>query len=158
VLEALMTLLELDGVEHGALESEQLSLGWPLLEGSEWNRQLQAVLALQREAGRERFLVAATVESGWELGEVIRATDADLQLVVCLGASPEVVAARIEDREPDRWPGKERLIAHSRELAMLIPELDGIDLRVDTEQRSAEEVASEIYGEMRSRGLIPAGR
>ena len=158
VLDALMTLLELDGVEYGGIESEQLSLGWPMLAASEWTRQLDAVLALQREAGRHRFLVVATVENAGDLSEVVTATRADVPLVVCLRAAPETVAARIEDREPDRWPGKARLISHARELARTVPELDAIDLLIETEDRRAEDVASEIYDEMRSRGLIaPSG-
>ncbi len=154
VLEALMTLLELDGVDYGAIESEQLSLGWPPLPAAEWTHQLGVVLALQREAGRRRFLAVATVESAGELGDVVAATRADVPLVVCLCASPDTVAARIGDREPDRWPGKAPLIAHARELARTVPELDAIDLRIDTEDRRPEEVAAEVYEEMRSRGLI----
>jgi hypothetical protein len=41
VLDALSTLLELDGVEHGAIESEELSRGWPLLVGAQWTGQLE---------------------------------------------------------------------------------------------------------------------
>ncbi len=156
VLEALMTLLEIDGVDFGAIESEQLSLGSPLLRGEQWTRQLAAVLSLQREMGRSRFLVAATVEDADELRDVVRATDADVALVVCLHASAETVARRIEDREPDCWPGKGRLIANARELAALIPVLEGIDLVVRSEDCSPAELASRIQEEMRSRGVIPA--
>ena len=62
LLAALSTLLEREGVRHGALESEQLAQGWPLLAASDWIGQLGAVLARQREAGRRIFLVAATTE------------------------------------------------------------------------------------------------
>ena len=37
-LEVLMTLLELEGAEYGAIESEQLALGSPLLPGEAWIR------------------------------------------------------------------------------------------------------------------------
>lgn len=158
LLEALMTLCELDGVEYGGIESEQLSLGWPPLSAAQWTPQLDAVLALQRGAGRRRFLVVATVENAAELGDVVGATRADVSLVVCLCASPDAVAARIGDREPDRWPGKAPLIAHARELAKIVPEFDAIDLRIDTEDRRPEDVAGEVYEAMRSRGLIDVGR
>ncbi len=154
VLEALMTQFELDGVEYGAIESEQLALGSPLLPAGHWTRQLEVVLALQREAGRRRFLVVATVENAGELGDVVGATCADIPLVVCLCASADTVAARIGDREPDRWPGKASLIAHARDLARTVPELGAIDLRINTEDRRPEDVAGEVYEEMRSRGLI----
>jgi chloramphenicol 3-O-phosphotransferase len=156
VLEALMTLLEIDGLEYGAIESEQLSLGSPLLSGRDWTQQLDAVLALQRESGRFRFLVAATVENANELRHVVHGTGADAPLVVCLSASADTVATRIADREPERWPGKPQLIAHARELAAVIPTLDGIDVVIDTRDRLPEEVAAEIHTEMRRRGLIPA--
>ena len=156
VLEALMIRLEMDGHEYGAIESEQLSLGSPLLSGSDWTQQLEAVLALQRESGRFRFLVSATVENADELRHVVQGTGADVPLVICLNASADTVAARIADREPDRWPGKPRLIAHARELAQVIPTLAGNDVVIDTSERLPEQVAAEVHTEMRSRGLIPA--
>jgi predicted ATPase len=50
VLDALATRLEIDGVSHGAIESEQLAQGFPLLPGDSWTEQLAAVLTLQRDA------------------------------------------------------------------------------------------------------------
>jgi len=157
VLEALATLHEIEAVEHGALEAEQLSLGLPLLSASSWVRQLDAVLALQREAGRRRFLISATVVSAENLVAVTTATAADLLLVVCLSASPETVATRIDAREPDRWPGKAALIARARRLAASTPLLAGIDAVIATEQRTAEDVAAEILEMMRRRGMLDAG-
>jgi hypothetical protein len=157
VLEVLITLLDRDGVEYGAIESEQLSLGYPLLSGRQWTDQLDAVLALQREAGRRRFLIAATVENAEELCWVVAATRAESPLVACLHASADVLAERVAEREPDAWPGKAGLIAHARELALVIPNLANIDLLIDTEHRGAEQVAAQIYDEMRSRGLFQDG-
>jgi hypothetical protein len=123
VLDALTTLLELDGLEYGAIESEELSRGLPLLKGNQWTAQLDAVLALQREAGRRLFLVVATVESNDELGAVVDAVRADLRLVVCLNARVPVLASRLAAREPDRWSGKAKLIAHAGELAAIVSQL-----------------------------------
>jgi ABC-type branched-subunit amino acid transport system ATPase component len=92
VLEALATLHDIEGVDHGAIEAGHLSLGRPLLPASSWVPQLDAVLSLQREAGRRRFLISATVETATELAALRRATAAELLLVVCLTASPETVA------------------------------------------------------------------
>ena len=155
-LEALTTLLEIDGVPHGAIESEQLAWGSPLLAGSEWVAQLEAVLALQRTFGRRLFLIAATVESAGELRSVLEAANAELSLVVCLRAPAELLAARLDAREPERWPGKAGLIAHARELALRIPGLEGIDIVLDTDGRGAEEVAVRIRDQMSARGLLEA--
>jgi gluconate kinase len=107
VLKALTTLLEIDGIEYGATESEQLSWGAPLLGADEWIPQLAAVVALQRRAGRSPFLIAATTETASQPRAVTAALAVGSVAVVCLAASPEAVAARIAEREPDRWPGKQ---------------------------------------------------
>ena len=148
VLEAVTSRLEARGVSYGAIESEELSRGWPLLPAESWIAQLAAVLRLQRERGRTLFLVAATTETAEESGGVLNALSADEVLVVCLEASPDIVASRIAEREPDRWPGKQRLIAHARELALSIPQIQAIDLRIDTEGREPDDVAAEVEHEL----------
>jgi hypothetical protein len=158
VLEALSTLLEVDEVAFGALESEQLACGWPWLAASDWLPQLTAVIAWRRAAGRRLFLLAATVKTQPELEGMIDALAVDRAIVVCLHARPEVVAGRIADREPDAWPGKVRLIAHARDLAESISSISGIDAVLGTEGRSPVDVAGEIYDVLRSRGVIPGPR
>ena len=157
VLEGLATLHDIEAVEHGALEAEQLSLGRPLLPASDWVPQLACVLSLQREAGRRRFLISATVGSEEDLAAVRSAMAAELLLVVCLSASSETVAARIDAREPDRWPGKAPLIVRARRLASSVPHLSGIDIVIETEHRDADDVAAEIFQEMRRRGMLDRG-
>ena len=49
------------------------------------------------------------------------------------------------EREPERWAGRDALAAHARELADAIPGLPGVDLVLDTDGRSAEAVAGELY-------------
>ena len=154
VLEALATLHDIGDVEHGAIESEQLSLGRPLLPASSWVVQLAAVLSLQREAGRQRFLISATVGTAEELEGVRAAAGADRTLVVCLQAPAETVAARIDAREPDHWPGKAPLIERARRLSETTPLLPGIDLVLSTERREAQEVAEEIFAALGERGLL----
>ncbi|WP_445148980.1 hypothetical protein [Baekduia sp. Peel2402] len=144
VLEALGSALERRREAYGSIESEQLSMGWPLLEASVWTASLADVLARQRAAGRERFVVAATTEDAAQLRAVVDATAAERAIVVALAASPDVVAARIDAREPDDWPGKDRLIAHARDLAETIPSLPGVDHVIDTTDRDARDVAAEI--------------
>ena len=158
VLEALTTLLEIDAVEFGWIESEQLSQGSPLLPASRWIPQLEALLALQRQAGRGLFLITATTENADELRAVREATGTGRVLVVCLSAPAQVVAARVAAREPDRWPGKQDLIAHARDLARSIPELGDIDLVIDTETPRAEDVARQIRDAMKAASLLDAAR
>jgi len=144
VLEKLSTLLELDRVEFAAIESEELARGWPWLSHDQVMEQLAAVVALQKKAGRERFLVVATIENQHELEAVQCAVAADRVFVVCLSAPPELVAQRVANREPDTWPGKKALIEHARLLAEQIPQIAGIDLSVSTVGRSPDDVALEL--------------
>jgi gluconate kinase len=126
VLEALATRLEIEGIAHGAIESEELGRGAPALTALRWIEALAAVLKLQRDSGRRLFLIAATTETGEELSGVLAAACADRSLVVCLTAAAEVVATRLQRREPDRWPGKRGLIEHARALVATIPRLGGM--------------------------------
>jgi hypothetical protein len=153
VLEKLATLLEVEGVEFGALESEQLGWGSPWLSGEPWLGQLRAVLELQRGAGRRRFLIAATTETSDELAAVRDAIALDRLVAVLLVVAPEVAAARIDMREPDGWPGKQGLIGHARHLAVSMRDLAGIDIRIDTNARDAGDVAVELREALRPHGL-----
>lgn len=154
VLERLATRLEIDRVAFGALEAEQLGWGWPWLGAEPVLRQLETVLAVQRQYGRGLFLIAATTETDDELRDLVNATAADTVTTVLLSASPEVVAARIRDREPDDWPGKESLIEHARRLAISMPQLAGIDIRLDTDGRDPDAVAQQLLGLLRSSSVL----
>jgi broad-specificity NMP kinase len=145
VLGALATRLEIEGIGFGAIESEHLGWGSPWLPAAAEREQLAMVIDYQRRAGRDRFLVAVTAETAEQLAGTVTATGAERASVVCLTASAETVARRLEEREPDVWPGKAALIAHARELAVAIPRLAGIDLHISTEDRDAHAVADEIF-------------
>ena len=99
------------------------------------------------------LLLAFTAESADELDAVKAAAGAERTLAVCLRAPAPELAARLAEREPDRWPGKAGLIAHARELADLAPSLAGLDLAVDTCGRDAQRVAGAVLAAMRQRGL-----
>jgi hypothetical protein len=154
VLEALSATLEDGGTAHGALETEQLSLGYPPLDAVTWTPQLQAVLALQRDAGRELFLLTATVESPEELSLLCAAVGADRSLVACLRAPAEVLAARLDAREPDSWAGKAGLIARARGMAGAVARFPGVDVVVDTAATDAETVSRTLLDAMRESGLL----
>jgi cytidylate kinase len=152
VLGALTTLLELEGVEYGAIESEQLAWGSPWLAPAQWTALLGSVVAFQRRAGRRLFLVAATTETAEELEGVVTAIAAQRVVVVCLSAPADVVAARIAEREPDAWPGKRDLVERARRLSCTMPSIEGVGLVIDTEGRDPADVAAEV------RAALPEGR
>jgi cytidylate kinase len=154
VAEKLTTLLEIEGVEFGALESEQLRWGSPWLAHEHVVRQLRAVVGLQRQAGRTTFLVVATPETSQELADLIDAIGADRVATVLLTAPPEILAERIDAREPDTWPGKRELITHARQLASSVPRMDAIDVVVSTENRDADEVAVDVRAALRNLGVL----
>jgi hypothetical protein len=117
-------------------------------------KQLSAVLDLQRTAGRTTFLVAATTETSEELAAVAEAIGVDRIATVLLTAPAEVVAARIAAREPDIWPAKQGLIALARQLAISMPQLAGIDFRVDTDGRDPADVAVDVLTAMRDFDML----
>jgi ribose 1,5-bisphosphokinase PhnN len=148
VLSELSTLLETNRTAHGVIESEALAQGWPMPTDHEWLSQLEAVVALQRQAGRDLLLVVATPESSAELAGLRRAVSSDVVKVVCLIAPANVAANRISEREPDSWAGKAWLVGQARRLAETIPLFDGIDVHVTTEGRAASAVAAELYASL----------
>ena len=155
VLVELGTRLEIDGHPYGATESEQLAQGSPLLGDEEWIPQLAAVLRLQREAGRRLFLIAATVESAAALRGVVAAAGADKTLVVCLRADAETLEARLDEREPLWWPGKQPLIERARGMAERVPALPGIDLLIDTESVDRDEAVAQVIGALAAAEMYP---
>jgi chloramphenicol 3-O-phosphotransferase len=157
VLQALTTLLELEAIPYGALESEQLEWGLPWLDVAAGARQLAAVVALQREAGRRRFVITATTETAAWLDAILGAIGAERSFVACLRAPADELARRIDRREPDAWPGKQELIDHARALAVAIPALPGLDLVVDTDGRDPADVAAEIRDAIAAAGILTDG-
>jgi adenylate kinase family enzyme len=145
VAQAFTTLLDNAGIEHGAIESEQLAWGTPWLPDSLVHEQLAAVVRLQRGYGRRLFVVVATTETQEDLDGLLAAVGASRTLVAALQAPGEVCAARVLAREPERWAGREALAAQARSLAEAIPALPGVDLVLVTDGRSAEAVADELF-------------
>lgn len=157
VLDALSTMLEIDQVRFGAIETEQLARGWPWLNAAQWIPQLEAVIELQRRAGRQTFLVAATPETEQELRAVVDAVGVEQVVIVCLSAPADLAAGRVAEREPDSWPGKLPLVEHARKLAREIQSLGGIDLVLSTVDQQAAEVATEVKRLLVVKGILRAG-
>jgi adenylate kinase family enzyme len=154
VAEAFTTLLDNAGVEHGAIESEQLAWGTPWLEDAQAWEQLAAVLRLQRGFGRRLFVVVATTETQADLEGLLRAIGASEHVVVALAVTGEVASERILEREPERWAARESLAEHARELAPVIPALPGVDLVLSTDGRDEESVATELLDALMARGFL----
>ena len=157
VAQAFTTLLDNAGVEHGAIESEQLAWGTPWLPDRQVHEQLAAVVRLQRAYGRRRFVVVATTETQADLEGLLAAIGAERSFVVCLSAPGEVCAARVLAREPERWAGREALAAHARSLAAEIPLLPGVDLVLSTDGRDEEAVAEELLEAYVNGGWVGSG-
>jgi adenylate kinase family enzyme len=142
--QAFTTLLDNAGIPHGAIESEQLAWGTPWLPDAHGHEQLATVLEMQRGYGRRLFVVVATTETQEDLDGLLAAIGASRTLVVALAAPGDVCAARVLEREPERWAGRDALAAHASVLADVIPRLPGVDLVLATDGRSAEAVAAEL--------------
>jgi hypothetical protein len=145
VAQAFTTLLDNAGIAHGAIESEQLAWGTPWLPDALVWKQLAAVVALQRGYGRRLFVVVATTETQEDLEGSVAAIGAERTLVACMAAPGAVCAARVLEREPERWAGREALAAHARSFADVIPALPGVNLVLSSDGRSAEAVAGELF-------------
>jgi hypothetical protein len=131
--------------------------GWPWLNAAQWIPQLEAVIELQRRAGRQTFLVAATPETEQELRAVVDAVGVEQVVIVCLSAPADLAAGRVADREPDSWPGKLPLVEHARKLAREIQSLGGIDLVLSTVDQQAAEVATEVKRLLAVKGILRTG-
>ena len=152
VIEALGNLLVDDDVEHGALEAEQLAWGHPWLSLGDTLPQLAAVLSEQRNLGRRLFVLTATPETDDDLAALVAALSAEPVMVVALRARPETVAARILDREPDHWAGRQALADHARTLALAIPHFRRVDMILDTDATPPLDVARAIHAQLLARG------
>ena len=144
ILEALGSALERAEIPYGSIESEQLSMGWPLLPATTWIPTLATVLPTQLAAGRTLLLIAATPESPTDLAQLQAAIPTERLTTICLSAPPDRVAARIDAREPATWPGKHHLITHARALAEKIPTFPGITTTIPTTTTDAATIAADL--------------
>jgi broad-specificity NMP kinase len=144
VLAALSDALVADEVRHATIEVEALTSAYPALADDQWDEPVRAVCALYRRFAYELLLLTATVESQQDLDAVLAAIDADSHSVVRLEADPVTLRRRIADREPEDWPGLDRLLAAADRLVPVNAGLDGIALAVSTEGARPAAVAERI--------------
>ena len=153
VAQAFTTLLDNAGIEHGAIESEQLAWGTPWLPDDQVHKQLAEVIRLQRSYGRRLFVVVATNETEADLQGLLDAIGAARSFVACLTAPADVASARVLAREPERWAGRDALAPHARALAPHNAALPGVDLVLSTDRRDEE--AAELRDALMAAGMLP---
>lgn len=156
VLTALVDALGDDGIPHAAVEVEQLALAHPVLEDERRMRHLRALCTLHREAGHSLLLIVDTLETDAAVADLIDAVGADEQFVVRLEAEPATLVERISARERAGWSGLAALVDHTRELAVSMPALHGVDLVLSTESQRPEAVAERIRAARPERLAKPA--
>jgi broad-specificity NMP kinase len=144
VLEALGGLLDNDAVPHATFESEQLAWGHPWLSEEDAYEVLAVTCRALKDKGRDLFIIAGTTETDAHIEAITSAIAADETTVVCLTAAPATAQARVLEREPPEWHGRDELAAHAHLLATQIPALRGIDVHVATDDRHPRDVAREI--------------
>jgi adenylate kinase len=155
VLTALVDSLTDDDIAHAAIELETLAWTHPVLSDELWSRHIKATCGLYREAGHSILLVAETIETDDDLGQLLDVLDADGHYLVLLEASPVTLAQRIIDREPASWSGLDDLVEHAQELAASMPGLAAVDLVVSTEGQRPEAVAARIRAGLPDAFVVP---
>jgi RNase adaptor protein for sRNA GlmZ degradation len=143
-LTALTDRLGDEGVEHVAVEVDELSRGFPWRDG---RRHLPALAA-----GADLLLVAATVESPDYLRDLLTALGRPDHLLVVLHARPETLVRRVRERETIPWSGLEALIDRTPALQEAVLALPQADLTLDTETATPVAVAAAILAAWQLRG------
>lgn len=143
-LEALSDALVKDEVSHAAIDSDEVAWAYPYPSNQERFELLRASWEAHRRAGHDLLLVAEVVESTEELDYVLDAVGADDHLHVLLESSPATLRQRIVEREPANWSGLEHLLAETERWAVVLKQLDGVHLRLDTERLGPDEVTAHI--------------
>jgi len=155
ILERLTERLEGVGSSFGAIESEQFGWGNPLLGPEAIAEQLKLVIEWQRSAGRDLFLVAATVETAAELEMLAGALACDPCVTVALDAPAEICARRVSERERDEWVGKRELVRRTGDLAVKSAAIPAT-LRIDSAQLAPDVAARRIVAALRAAGALAA--
>ena len=142
-LMALSDALVKDEVSHAAIDADEVSWAYPYPSNQERFELLRASWEAHRRAGHDLLLVAEVVESTDELDE-LNAVGADDHLHVLLESSLPTLKKRIIGREPPNWSGLGYLLGETERWAVVLKELDGVHLRLDTERLDLDEVVARI--------------
>ena len=143
-LTALSDALVADRVEHAAVDVDEVAWGYPFPTLEQRCEHLRSCCDSHRRAGHQVLLVAEVIESPGHLREVLDALGADDKLLVRLEAPLATLRQRIVAREPPGWWGLAHLLAEAEPLHAWLPQLDGVDLVLDTERLGPTEVTGRI--------------
>ncbi len=155
VLTALVDALSGDDVAHAAVEIEMLIWTHPATTDDQRREHVRTQCALHRQAGHRLLLVAETIETDEDLADLQGALAAEEYFLVRLEAQAATLVRRLLGRESESWSGLPALIQHTRELAVSMPALHGVDLILSTEGQAAEDVAARIRAALPNRLLAP---
>jgi chloramphenicol 3-O-phosphotransferase len=143
-LMALSDALVKDEIAHATIDVDELAWAWPYPSNEARITLLRAGWDAHRRAGHELLLVGEVVESDAELAALLAAVGADDHLHVRLEAQPAKLRRRILDREPPGWSGLDHLLMEMERWAVVLQELDGVHLALDTEELGPDECAARI--------------
>lgn len=141
------------GIDAALVEIDALERSHPPLERDRAFSHLRMIAGSYGDIGTDLLLITATLEDDSYREAVIAAAGVDAHLLVRLEADPETLRERLLAREPPGWGGLPDLLNASRELAASMPRLGEVDLVLNTENRQPPEVATEIEGILRERGI-----
>jgi predicted kinase len=151
VATALHDALGDEGVANALLEVDELERAYPALAPERALEHARVLCRSFRDAGYGLLTVTATIEDDDHRARLLEVAGADGHLLVRLEAAPSTLRQRIEGREPERWSGRDELVAAARRLALSRVELEGVDLVLDTERSEPKALAALVRAELRSR-------
>jgi chloramphenicol 3-O-phosphotransferase len=150
-LMALSDTLVKDEIGHAVIDVDEVAWAYPYPSNAERFALLGASWEAHRRAGHELLLVGEVVESDHELSELLATVGARDHLHVRLEAPPATLRQRILEREPPGWSGLDYLLKEMERWAVVLKELDGVHLALDTEALSPDECAARIRAERTER-------
>jgi hypothetical protein len=150
------------GQDPALVDLDLLGAAWPAPDDDPYQTRLKAtnaaaVWANFQAVGSRRLVIAGIVESAAERDLLAQAVGSPV--VIChLAASPGVLEQRILGRGRDHGAGLDRLIRRAAELAGQLADVDVAEFVVETDDRSADEIATEVVRRWNSTKCIsPVG-
>jgi len=146
-LMALSDALVKDEIGHAVIDVDEVAWAYPYPSDAARLALLGTSWEAHRRAGHKLLLVGEVVESTDALGELLASVGADDHLHVRLEAPPRTLRRRILEREPPGWSGLEYLLNEMERWAVVLKDLDGVHLALDTDALSPGECAARIRAE-----------
>lgn len=147
VSEELSGVLETDGIGHTLVDLDGLSKTYPRPKGDKFGEQialknLTDVWSNARGLGVKNLIIARVVETRASAERIAAAVGASTQFIIQLNASNTTLLARVRRREigaARTWHEQRAL-----ELSSKMRSSDVADIQLDTDGKTATEIANEI--------------